>query len=1279
MKLKLTLQPEGGASSGFSDVVDRDIMIETQPTTKVGEIASYLRSVIGDWEMSNYKYPTLAIITPQKKYICQASSYFRDSKLIDGMNVTLTSNLFDGSAYYLTDVYGVLRDLETDCTYALYQDTIVGRAQSCDALILNRQVSRLHCSIHISDFSEVSVEDLGSKNGTKFDASNNVITIGTLNFRLEIFQTRKKVEIDNLPINSDYNRYHNLPSLTEPENIDLPNEPEIESKPKLNILSMAIPLTMGGVFYFMMPSPMTAIFMMMSPLMIFGNWITSRFSVKKKNRLAKSNYEEELSKSEEEIDSKRRDEVSKLHSRYPMFEQIPLWSKHWAEEDFSRIRIGLGDSQSVITVAGKHKQLPGVPILTDLSSGLGLVGCLELELGLFLQILKSYSPGEVQIGIIQNSPSLEFEWLKWSQHILPELVSISAKSQASVLDKLSVLVQSRMSSSGSGGKFSGSSSILVFVNSCLPENWARLESLANLGKSLGVYFIWYSNSEEGISWQMNSVISESSNCLLLRSAENSALQPQEVGSYLTATPGVCEKFVKETLRVKDLSKLASSNEGIPQLLRFADLVTFDSLGNTDHIVQGWSSCTKPLSAKVGVSSSDKFELDLRKQGPHCLVGGTTGAGKSEFLQTWITSLALSSSPSRLNFLLVDYKGGSAFSSCAKFPHTVGMVTDLDLHLARRVMVSLSAELSRREVVLNEYGAKDLETMEQININKAPANLVIVVDEFAALASELPEFVDQIVDIAARGRSLGIHLILATQRPSGVIKDNIKANTNLRIALRVSDTSESNDIIGTPSAIDITRDTPGRLFCKFDNQSPIEVQSGYIGYSISDESDDIFIYDFHLGNLNRLLPSQQILTNTHSPLQHTASSGRQGETYLMAITKQLQYAYLESGLTAPHRPWCEPLLNEIPLNLHSPHFGLVDFPAQQTQEFQDLPQGNMLITGTSGCGKTTALITAISCLPQEDLVYIIDAGHSNFLAQIDGRAQIIELEESEKLFRLLKSLLSCSKNTEAKLPGKTLRCRTVLIIDRIDLLKDELEKPNLHQLNQAFSSLLSNTSALAVQIIATQGRPGGIYSNWMSVFTQRIFMQLNSESEYSYAGLNPKDVPSLMPPGHALFNGNEMQICISNSDSDSSNLPRSAPVIKILEQRYTSTLDSNFLGIQASDLTQVQFPDPTPELYIIGPPKSGKSTVEHLFKQHYPDTEIIVSSITEVQSNWELSSKVKSADLVVLLGVDANEASMLIPGDFESSPFVGKSEGRGFLVDQRTGNPANLLQFILPSS
>ena len=252
----------------------------------------------------------------------------------------------------------------------------------------------------------------------------------------------------------------------------------------------------------------------------------------------------------------------------------------------------------------------------------------------------------------------------------------------------------------------------------------------------------------------------------------------------------------------------------------------------DAIAARWALGGRSTEALIGESMDGPFRIDLRRDGPHGLIAGTTGAGKSELLQSLVASLAVANRPDALTFVLIDYKGGAAFAQCERLPHTVGMVTDLDTHLVERALASLGAELRRREHQLASAGAKDIDDYVDLLTGDptlaAMPRLVIVIDEFASMVRELPDFVTGMVNIAQRGRSLGIHLILATQRPSGVVSPEIRANTNLRIALRVTDSSESTDVIDAPDAGRISKMTPGRAYARLGHSSLVAFQTGRIG-------------------------------------------------------------------------------------------------------------------------------------------------------------------------------------------------------------------------------------------------------------------------------------------------------------------------------------------------------------------------------------------------------------------------------------------------------------------
>ena len=213
-----------------------------------------------------------------------------------------------------------------------------------------------------------------------------------------------------------------------------------------------------------------------------------------------------------------------------------------------------------------------------------------------------------------------------------------------------------------------------------------------------------------------------------------------------------------------------------------------------------------LSAVLGVGARGPVRADLAADGPHALLAGTTGSGKSELLISWLVQLALSRAPDRLTLVLVDYKGGAAFGPLAGLPHTAGVLTDLDPAGTQRALSSLEAEVHRRERILAAHGAKDLSSLPpQVVV----PDLVVAVDEFATLAGEHAEVLESLVRIAAQGRSLGIHLILATQRPQGAVSPAIRANTSLRVCLRVLDAADSRDVLGHDGAARIGHH-PGRV-------------------------------------------------------------------------------------------------------------------------------------------------------------------------------------------------------------------------------------------------------------------------------------------------------------------------------------------------------------------------------------------------------------------------------------------------------------------------------------
>ena len=268
--------------------------------------------------------------------------------------------------------------------------------------------------------------------------------------------------------------------------------------------------------------------------------------------------------------------------------------------------------------------------------------------------------------------------------------------------------------------------------------------------------------------------------------------------------------------------------GLPGVVPLADLLDGVDPARRWADAAGWQ-------VPLGVDATGTpVTLDLVADGPHLLVAGTTGSGKSELLQSLVLGLALSRSPADLALALVDFKGGASFGRCADLPHVVGQVTDLEPGLAGRALAGLRAELHRRERVLAERRAASLDDAPPGTLPR----LVVVIDEFRALADDLPDFLPGLLRIAAQGRSLGVHLVLATQRPSGAVSTDVRANVSARVALRVVDAADSHDVVDHAAAARIPVGVPGRAVLRVGAAPPVALQCAHAGTLPADGGPDV---------------------------------------------------------------------------------------------------------------------------------------------------------------------------------------------------------------------------------------------------------------------------------------------------------------------------------------------------------------------------------------------------------------------------------------------------------
>ena len=501
-------------------------------------------------------------------------------------------------------------------------------------------------------------------------------------------------------------------------------------------------------------------------------------------------------------------------------------------------------------------------------------------------------------------------------------------------------------------------------------------------------------------------------------------------------------------------------------------------------------------AALGAAADGVVEIDLERDGPHALIAGTTGAGKSELLRSLVLGLAAASPPEQLSFVLVDYKGGSAFVRCTALPHVVGVVTDLDHHLAARMLASLHAELRRRESVLRAVGAADLRDYRRLPGIAPLARLVVIVDEFAALAAELPEFLASLVGIAQRGRSLGVHLVLATQRPSGVVSDDIRANTNLRLALRVQDPADSHDVVGDRRAAALPRRCPGRAVLRFGVDELVEFQTARCTGPAPGSDRGM-----------RLVGAADGAT--------WSATAMTGETTLDVLVAAIAAAAARRDHPAPPRPWTEPL----PAVLNVRGLGELDDVATQARRPLEWAagSGHLLVAGMVGSGTSSALIrialtTCREHSPEALHLFTIDASTALApLAALPHCAGAAELLDPEGLMRLIVRL-----EQQLDRGGVT----TLAVVDGVSSLRAWLSHPERMEWADRFERLVADGPRSGLTFVFATDQPGALPLAWLARTPVRWIGRLADAADGIGLGLPSGAVVTTGAPGRFVVRGDD---------------------------------------------------------------------------------------------------------------------------------------------------------------
>ncbi|GAA3235508.1 FtsK/SpoIIIE domain-containing protein [Actinocorallia longicatena] len=973
-------------------------------------------------------------------------------------------------------------------------------------------------------------------------------------------------------------RAFNRPPRIAPERrarkLTVPALPEKQHKERLRLIGALLFSAFGLVMAFVLQQWYWALFALAWPLMMIGEWIGDRMYGRKSYKKAYKDYQVKSAFFARDLEELRRlDELDRRAASPDPAEVLltatgprrRLWERRLDDADALDLRVGLADLPAAIELDGAAddilealeraslKRRPvarTVPVTLPLRE-LGVVGLTgprarsrALARWLVGQAATLHSPRDLMIIVLSaaDDAAEQWNWVRWLPHCAPrdgeECVTLVGGDQSTAVARvteLAIKITERKRAAQAG--FGQAKAPTIPYNVLLVLDGARtlrrvpgMPQVLKHGPGVGIHALCLDDEERLLPEECTVVASWQDERITLRGHGLEKLGP--VLADQTA-PAWSERVARALAPVRDVSREEGGQE-LPAAVRLLDVLGMPD-PSAAHVLDSWKRGGS-TSVPVGIGTSGIFTLDLAADGPHGLVAGTTGAGKSELLQTLIASLAVRNRPDEMTFVLIDYKGGAAFKDCAALPHTVGMVTDLDGHLTERALESLAAELRRREQVLAGVGAKDLDDYRRVASRPLP-RLVLVIDEFATMAAELPGFVDGLVDIGRRGRSLGVHLILATQRPAGVVTAEIRANTNLRIALRVTDTEDSSDVLDSPEAAKIPRSAPGRCFVRSGSSSLTAVQTARIGGRRGATARPTVARTLGWADLAR-------------PLPVPAESDDERVTDLSVLVRAVAEAARKAGIAAQPSPWLSPLPDAVVLSPRTAaggsvvavppiEFGITDLPAGQSRAALTLDldrDGHLYLCGSAQSGRTTALRSlagamASACTPYDVHLYAIDCGGNALtaLAALPHCGAVVTRDQYDRIERLLTALSAEVSRRQQLLsaagfatlaeqratvsPGERLPWM-LLLLDRWEGFTAAFEHYDYGRLLNSLIRLLQEGSAVGLRAVFTGDRTG-LTGQVATVFDRRLILRMADPSDYGYAGIPDSQIPAHVPPGRAL--------------------------------------------------------------------------------------------------------------------------------------------------------------------
>lgn len=676
---------------------------------------------------------------------------------------------------------------------------------------------------------------------------------------------------------------------------NIPAKREQDQKPPwisvLPAMTMAIPMVLG----YMLMSSMNmgaGIFISIGSAVVGVFWaiINLRYARKEQREyemLRLRRYEEYLVRCADQIQEKFQHNRQALLDMYPdastcsryHAQTQEIWARKPEHSDFLLLRLGLGNlpfqvkitapgskfsmvedelAQRPLKIAKSFETMREVPLSVPLTEhnviGVLAGGSVELLHTMLAQIAANHSYIDVKIAVLYNGleeHAEQWSFIRWLPHIWNEERTLRylATNESETGDILYALTQVLRNRAERLNANTGSNKI-----KCLPHYILFVEDVAMLdsqmickylyenGRALGITTVLFAERYEALPSACDFVVERSQHFHGMYTVQENDNIRQEISFDLVRLEEM--QLMAHRMASMRVNEVEYSSD-IPNSLTFFEMMHIHRLSEL-NVLERWrkNRTYESMRALIGQKAGGAdcyLNIHEKYHGPHGLVAGTTGAGKSETLQTYILALAANFSPLDVGFFIIDFKGGGMANLFAKLPHMMGQISNLSGNQVHRAMVSIKSENKRRQKLFGDFNVNHIDAYTRLVKNGEATvpvpHLLIIIDEFAELKREEPDFMRELISVTQVGRSLGVHLILATQKPSGTVDDNIWSNTKFKLCLRVANKQDSNDMLHKPDAAYLTQ--AGRCYLQVGNDEIYELfQSGWSGAIYSPEGDAV---------------------------------------------------------------------------------------------------------------------------------------------------------------------------------------------------------------------------------------------------------------------------------------------------------------------------------------------------------------------------------------------------------------------------------------------------------